>query len=411
MHKTASRGFIKRVLPIGLAVPLLVVPVVAYLALSTGSGRGLPVAKGSSGGTLHPLAGDFQPSETELAACDGESTCLEQAFGNLSFRKGPKVALAVFESRIAVDPEVEKNCHRIAHTIGSAALERFDGNVAKTFSLGAATCVSGYYHGILERAFLGVSSKSELGKIARSLCLGGGMRRRGFLDYQCRHGLGHGLMIQTGYDLPLALSLCASLGTGWDDRACAGGAFMENLDTRFEFRSAWLDDEDPLYPCERVRARDRHSCYLRASWRIHTLGGEEFTKTVAACARLGVWAQTCFRGYGRDVTEIARYDPGKTLRLCRLAGARQGDCLMGAARTIANAAGPRGIRPASALCERAPPSTRAACFSGVGLVLGMLHPTTASRHSACARLTPRYADACTKAASAEVDPSGREAWG
>ena len=250
MHKTASRGFIKRVLPIGLAVPLLVVPVVAYLALSTGSGRGLPVAQGSSGGTLHPLAGDFQPSETELADCDGESTCLEQAFGNLSFRKGPKVALAVFESRIAVDPEVEKNCHRIAHTIGSAALERFDGNVAKTFSLGAATCVSGYYHGILERAFLGVSSKSELGKIARLLCLGGGMRRRGFLDYQCRHGLGHGLMIQTGYDLPLALSLCASLGTGWDDRACAGGAFMENLDTRFGFRSAWLDDEDPLYPCE-----------------------------------------------------------------------------------------------------------------------------------------------------------------
>ena len=29
---------------------------------------------------------------------------------------------------------VEKDCHRIAHFIGSAALERFDGNVAKTFA-------------------------------------------------------------------------------------------------------------------------------------------------------------------------------------------------------------------------------------------------------------------------------------
>ncbi|MBM2821319.1 MAG: hypothetical protein HW413_65 [Thermoleophilia bacterium] len=412
MHKAASRGFVKRVLPLVLAVPLIVVPAVAYLVLSTAShGGGLPVAQGSSGGTLHPLAGDFQPSEITLDDCDGDSACLEQAFGNLSFREGPRAALVVFESRIAVEPEVEKNCHRIVHRIGSAALERFDGNIARTFAAGAPTCVSGYYHGILERAFLGVSSKAELGRIARKLCVGGGLRRRGFLDYQCRHGLGHGLMIQTGYDLPLALSFCASLGTGWDHRACAGGAFMENLDTRFGFRSAWLDDDDPLYPCERVRARDKHSCYLRASWRIHILGGGDFRKTVADCAQLGVWMQTCFRGFGRDVAEVARYAPGKTLRLCRLAGARQGDCLMGAARTIANASGPRGIRPASALCERAPRSTRAACFSGVGLVLGMLQPTNSSRRAACSRLTPRYVEACISAALAEVDPSGRDAWG
>ena len=232
MHKAASRRFVKRVLPLVLAVPLIVVPAVAYLVLSTASHGGrLPVAQGSSGGTLHPLAGDFQPSEITLDDCDGDSACLEQAFGNLSFREGPRAALVVFESRIAVEPEVEKNCHRIVHRIGSAALERFDGNIARTFAAGAPTCVSGYYHGILERAFLDVSSKAELGRIARKLCVGGGLRRRGFLDYQCRHGLGHGLMIQTGYDLPLALSLCASLGMGWDHRACAGGAFMENLDT------------------------------------------------------------------------------------------------------------------------------------------------------------------------------------
>jgi hypothetical protein len=202
-----------RALPVLLAIPLLAVPMIAYLLLSGGNGGGPALAQGSVGGVFHPIAGNFEPDETQLDGCDGRYGCLEQAFGNLAFRQGPKAALALFEERMTTDPVVEKDCHRIVHTIGSAALERFDGSVAKTFSLGSPSCVSGYYHGILERAFLGVSSKAKLGEVARSLCLGGGMRRRGFLDYQCRHGLGHGLMIQTG-------STClwpfpSALGSAW----------------------------------------------------------------------------------------------------------------------------------------------------------------------------------------------------
>ena len=411
MRSTPIRGFLVRALPVLLAIPLLAVPMIAYLMLSGGNGGGPALAQGSVGGVFHPIAGNFEPDETQLEGCDGRYGCLEQAFGNLAFWQGPKAALALFEERMTTDPVVEKDCHRIVHTIGSAALERFDGSVAKTFSLGSPSCVSGYYHGILERAFLGVSSKAKLGEVARSLCLGGGMRRRGFLDYQCRHGLGHGLMIQTGYDLPVALSVCARLGMGWDRRACAGGAFMENINTRFGFRSPWLDDKDPLYPCERVSSGDKRSCYLRASWRILTLSGGDFSSTAAACARLGNWARTCFHGFGRDAAEHARYSAGKILSLCRLAGAGEGDCLLGAARTIANASGARGIGPAAALCERAPRSERASCFAGVGLVLGMLHPTDATRTAACAAVAREYEPACTEAADAEVDPSGTKAWG
>ncbi len=392
---------------------MVAVPLVAYGAVSHGSEGGrLPVAVGSPGPSLHPLAGDFRPDQTILGACDGESACLEQAFGNISFREGPRAALSLFDQRIAADAAVEKGCHRIAHWIGSGALARFEGNVARTFSLGSPTCVSGYYHGILERAFLGAASKAQLAERARSICLEGGMRRRGFLDYQCRHGLGHGLMIQTGYDLPLALSICKSLGTGWDHKACAGGAFMENLDTRFGYRSSWLDDEDPLYPCRRVAAVDKRSCYLRASWRIHTLEKGDHEATVATCAGLGVWAGTCFNGYGRDVAELSRYAPEPILERCEAASSGESDCVLGAARTIANANGARGIAPAVALCRTASEeSLRAACFSGVGIVLGMVFATAATRRAACATHARRYVDPCFRAATTEVDPSGRYAWG
>ena len=407
MRSTSSRGFRARALLALLVVPLLAVPAIAYFTVSGESGARPALAQGS----FHPVAGNFVPDSTTLEECGGEWTCLEQAFGNLSFREGPKRALALFERRLDTDPNVEQDCHRIVHTIGSAALERFDGNVARTFAQGSPTCVSGYYHGILERAFLGVTTKAGLRKAARSLCLGADLRRRGFLDYQCRHGLGHGLMIQTGYDLPLALSVCRALGTGWDQKACASGAFMENVNTRFGFRSSWLDDEDPLYPCDRVRLADEHSCYLRASWRILTLAEGDWEKTAAGCAALGKWAETCFQGYGRDAAEKARYVPGKILPLCRTAGIGQGDCLFGAARTIANAWGMPGVLPAADLCDRAPRAEREACFSGVGLVLGMLYPTSAARRAACAKLTREHVDPCAAAANAEVDPSGRRSWG
>jgi hypothetical protein len=311
---------------------------------------------------------------------------------------------------MAADQYVEANCHGIAHTVGSAALARFEGNVALTFSKGSPSCASGYYHGLLERAFVGVASKEGLVRVARSICTAGGMRPRGFLDFQCRHGLGHGLMIQTGYDLPLSLSVCTGLATRWDEVLCSGGAFMENLGTRFGFKSRWLDDEEPLYPCTRIGQRHKRACYLRVSARIIALNGIDWAATASTCARLAAsWRPECFRGYGRDAAGPTRFAPGKVFHLCRVAGSGQGDCLYGAARTIADNF--QSATPAVSFCVRAPRSHRDACFSGVGIVVGLLEPTDRRRRSACAGLTRAHADACAEAAIAEVDPSARETWG
>jgi len=120
----------------------------------------------------------------------------------------------------------------------------------------------------------------------------------------------------------------------------------------------------------------------------------------------------CFRGFGRDaVVEARDKAAAKVLALCSLAGGGQGDCLYGAARTFADGAGLDGARRAAAFCERAPRGNRADCVSGLGIVLGLAYPTNASRRAACMNLTPRYVEACSSAAIAEVDPSGRTAWG
>ncbi len=126
------------------------------------------------------------------------AACLEQAFGNLAFRSRARSrTLAVFyERKLVTDPARGARTAIESSTLRSARhrCERFHGNVAKTFAQGSSLCVSGYYHGILERAFLGITTRPELGAQGAGACASRtASAGESFLDYQCRHGLGHGL--------------------------------------------------------------------------------------------------------------------------------------------------------------------------------------------------------------------------
>src|SRR5688500_7221942 len=166
-------------------------------------------ATSSAGSSFHPVAGNFKPDGTRVDSCAGNFRCLEQAFGNLVYEDGPKRGFQVLIEAMRTKGAVEANCHRIVHTMGSAALERYDGDVARTFSEGDATCNSGYYHGILERSFAGAKSRLELQTRATEVCRSEQIRLTQWLNFSCLHGLGHGLMIQTGHHLPTSLQICS----------------------------------------------------------------------------------------------------------------------------------------------------------------------------------------------------------
>jgi hypothetical protein len=406
-----ERRFMSARVRLLLVVALLSLSVLmTALTFKSQSPQQIAVARGVVNGAFHPIAGTFVPDHTILSSCGADFRCLEQAFGNLAYTSGPRRALAEFDHRRAVDKAVATDCHRIAHMIGSAALAYFKGNVAKTYSHGSPSCASGYYHGILERAFVGVDSKRGLIKAARSLCSGAGVRRMGFLDYQCVHGLGHGLMIQTGYDLPTALSVCGDLQTRWDEISCTGGVFMENGSTVYGMRSRWLKDADPLYPCPRVGLRNRASCYLRVTTQILRTNHFNWLDTAARCRALPeTWTRYCFRSYGRDDVNAAGGNSELTLSHCRLTGAGEGDCLYGAARSIAD----RDAKTdgAGTFCLAADPRYQPSCFAGIGVVIGLLEPTQRKRIEACRGLSALYVSECAKAAAAEIAPSGRGAWG
>jgi hypothetical protein len=346
-------------------------------------------------GGMHPVAGTFSPDETALADCDaGDARCLEQAYGNLAYTKGPEEALAAFDLAIANDPDIEAGCHRIAHTIGSAALAGLEGNVAQAFARGSASCWSGYYHGILERAFTGVSSRDEVAGVSRRLCDDEEIKETTFLLYQCVHGLGHGLMIYSGYDLPFSLSICDALATDWDRTSCTGGVFMENISTSYGVKSKWVRDDDPVYPCQTVKERHKLYCYLMVTSRINELNGFDWKATAETCKGVEKdWVTTCFESFGRDASGNSRQDPPTVAERCRLARPYEGSCVYGAARDMTSnyANGER----ASELCGLIGRPLRAQCFHGIGTILGNLGATDAEKRKSCLAVTPRaYRPSC-----------------
>jgi cytochrome c553 len=342
----------------------------------------------------------FKPDSTTISGCEHSNKpfCYRQAFGNLAYKEGPQKALALLATDDTAIAGVHADCHQISHWIGHAGLAYYKNDAGTALSHGAMTCNSGYYHGVLQLALAGLPRNAVVAK-SRKLCTAPAVNKTDFLLYQCVHGLGHGLMIYSGDDLPWSLQTCHKLQTSFDRVSCTGGVFMQNLDTTMGV-SRYLSKKNPIYPCTIVSERDKVYCYLMVTSRINTLDGFNWRKTAAWCRRSEPgWVETCFESYGRDASGASEYHPAKTIALCKQAGPNTSDCLYGAARDYGN--NYAGGATATELCTASPVRYRARCYEGIGTILGALHRLGPDRRAACDAITPkRYRNDCYRGAAA-----------
>jgi hypothetical protein len=370
------------------------------------------VTSSSKDNNPHPIAGGFKPNGRSLEECAlTDRLCVEQAFGNLAFREGAKVALARFDTMIAAAGPVEANCHRIAHTIGSASLARLKENVGQAFAEGSSSCWSGYYHGILEHAFLQLKTfePKEVASVSQKLCSDPGIRRVSWLAYQCVHGLGHGLMITSGLDLPLSLEICNLLATDWDQQSCKGGVFMENISTSYGTKSEYLKDSDLIYPCNAIKEKDKLYCYLMVTSRVLNANGYNWDATAKLCANGEKnWVKVCFRSFGRDASGSSRMDNAEILRKCKLAEADGGmlGCVIGAAADIT--ANDTGGARTSQFCQTVPGSLQATCYWSLGTVSGGFKASSEERLADCRSWISdeKMIQACHAGSLGQPEPSG-----
>src|SRR4051794_7305260 len=221
----------------------------------------------------HPAAGKFKPDDTVLSRCTkNDFRCYEQALGNTAYRHGPVPAFQELNGLLqGNNTAVRADCHTITHSIGSATLARYRGDAAEAIGSGGAMqdatmCGSGFYHGLIEYALREAPNEKVLVGKVRGMCSDRKALATTFALYQCLHGLGHGVMIFSGDNLPWALGMCDKLPDSWSEQSCSGGVFMQNFnlpDKLSPFQSTYVKDDDLLYPCNWVQAKYRFYCYLQ----------------------------------------------------------------------------------------------------------------------------------------------------
>ena len=356
----------------------------------------------ASATAVNQAALQFKPNKVTVASCrPTDFVCLRQAFGNVAYYHGPQTALNELDADSHKTKFLSTFCHQIAHGIGHAAYTLYQGNAAKALGNGGMTCGSGYYHGVVERAFSGLP-RGKVAAAAKRLCSTLPPSTTTFILYQCVHGLGHGLMIYSADDLPFSLKVCDSLQNQFDQISCTGGAFMQNFAVGVSamVQTRYVKKDDLLYPCDAVAARDQLYCYLQATERILPAVGYDWAQAASWCRRAQAkWVRTCFQSYGRDASGFTDEAVRPLLKICHTAGSMQRECIYGAARDIANNA-PDG-RQAAAFCGRAPSSTRAYCFEGVGTILGAAITDLAGRRKVCRQVIPAaYRKDCYSGAGA-----------
>lgn len=212
------------------------------------------------------------------------------------------------------------DCHNRAHEFGRISYETFGDEILK---LNIPECHSGFYHGAIE-AYFKENGTAGLKEKLSFICP---KDLNVFYSHQCHHGLGHGLMAWSSYELPETLEYCNLISDAGGKSSCRTGAFMENIvgslsdspEARARGHVTKYLSADPLYPCTIVKDEYKADCYFLQTDRMYTLGGGKIQAIVDGCtAAPATYQYSCFASMGRTVGGLTRGRPEESLAACQL---------------------------------------------------------------------------------------------
>lgn len=294
------------------------------------------------------------------------------------------------------------SCHQAAHDVGHAAYDLYGADV---FQKGDSSCHSGFYHGAMEKLIVD-TGVDDFAPRMHEIC---NQYRSRFKRFECLHGIGHGVMAYTGYDLPAALEMCRGLQTWFAKKSCYGGVFMENVIAAMGegaipgHDTPWIS-ADPHYPCNALPNQTdvQESCYLMQTSRMHQIFGGDHFQVAAACRNATPVARDeCFQSFGRDAGGRTFRDPVQIRNLCHLTPDTYFDeCIEGGVNVIIDFWGGNLQGQPHAVCKEITAKRyKAHCYTVIGSRLPSLYPGNESRRQQiCGYSEDRYESVCRAAA-------------
>ncbi len=244
---------------------------------------------------------------------------LTNFFKKMSLDKGALYAFQVLRDA-SFPPNTD--IHLLAHTVGDILYKQRGVN-------GIQICTKEFRNACSHSIVIGVLVNKGIGALAEiaNACkrAPGGLGAYGM----CFHGLGHGVLAYTGYNMAESVKLCERLGTSEHHQIetveCVGGVMMEMMSGVHD-RTAWesqknkyLKNSDPLFPCNQnfIPAIAKANCYNYLTPHLWEVAGgdlgnptdSDFTKAFKFCSNLvgdeSVYRDACYGGFGKEFIGLA----------------------------------------------------------------------------------------------------------
>ena len=358
------------------------------------SHTGLIVALAPAGTKLEPLVVEGQAlsfPEAPAPTPDEYRELLQDTEAVREFMKayGPHNTLGVLRQ---AEVETGLDCHQSAHHLGRMTFAEY--GAAASISV-EEVCRSGMRHGMMEQLFV-TRGITNLAEDVEVLCPS---EVDSFSRHQCLHGVGHGVMAWTAYEIKDALQLCDLMSNESSQRSCYTGIFMENvvsgLSGEVGQSSAYVDHNDPHYPCNILDERYVDDCYWYQTSQMLIVFNRDLELVAQACQEAPpVARRSCFGSYGRDLSGIHGRSPLTIAHYCGLAPSVQyrGACIDGAARTLfwEETQQDAGLVLCAAVED---PLLSESCYESI---VGQAHMVVTDLEPFCAKVPDRWRDWCRR---------------
>ncbi len=160
------------------------------------------------------------------------SRCYQDKIFAIAEDRGIRRALEALRATIGTFPELLLDCHFVAHGLGFMAPSQFK-DITEAILAGhdISVCLDGYLHGVFIE-YLRKDDKhgEDINTFAAKACDSfKGFDNGEALEWNCFHGLGHGLMAMSDYRLERALTYCdLASANKFFQESCQRGVFMED---------------------------------------------------------------------------------------------------------------------------------------------------------------------------------------
>lgn len=231
-----------------------------------------------------------------------------QKFEQFAGKVGPQKAYVVLKNHY---PSNDVDAHDFAHVVGLIAYE-------KEGTKGLGLCDTAYNygcsHGFIE-GFLIKRGIDAVGEIEQSCIELGPIHAP-----SCLHGIGHGLMINSSYQLDIALTDCDRLKES-SRLYCWDGAFMERIagsmqsaESRMKLTAETLNE-----PCDIIGEIYKQQCWRNqvTSWLEFFFGNTQ--KVLSQCTKIqNEFQQICFESVGLINVMNAKENISQLVALCAI---------------------------------------------------------------------------------------------